>query len=152
MPYLILYMCHNVCSCQVIVGTITRACYCQFTCKVTNNKQSHTCTASPFRNVQAFNMEEERTIKDISMAQWRYLNRKDGFVNLPWLPLSCEISRTILLPLVGLTSGCESVRLWGCETKYRWITRFLKFCTDRSIWFIVAFNNCTALLQQYQCI
>ena len=49
----------------------------------------------------------------IIMAWWRTFNRKESFVNPPWLSLLCWISWTILLLLVGLTSGCE--------TKYRYV-------------------------------
>ena len=45
------------------------------------------------------------------MAQWKIVNRNDGFVNLPRLPFSCEISGDLHLAEPGLTAGWQAGRL-----------------------------------------
>ena len=52
------------------------------------------------------------------MAQWVNRLRNNIFVNLPPLPLSCEISGALHLAQPSLTAG------W--LTKYRWILKFSK--------------------------
>ena len=58
-------------------------------------------------------MEEERRLtnnKGITMAQWKIVNRNDGFVNPPPLPFSCEISGALHLAEPGLTAGWQAAR------------------------------------------
>ena len=47
------------------------------------------------------------------MAQWKIVNRNDGFVNPPRLPFSCEISGALHLAEPGLTAGWQAGRLAG---------------------------------------
>ena len=47
------------------------------------------------------------------MAQWVNRLRNNIFVNLPPLPLSCELSGALHLAQLGLTAGWEAVRLAG---------------------------------------
>ena len=49
------------------------------------------------------------------MAQWVNRLRNNIFVNLPPLPLLCEISGALRLAQPSLTAGW----LAGCQTKYR---------------------------------
>ena len=53
------------------------------------------------------------------MAQWVNRLRNNIFVNLPPLPLLCEISGALHLAQPGLTAGWPSVRPAGWQTKYR---------------------------------
>ena len=56
-------------------------------------------------------MEEERkpwTMKGITMAQWKILNRNNSFVNPTRLPVSCEISGAVHLAQPGLTWGRQA--------------------------------------------
>ena len=47
-------------------------------------------------------------IKGIAMAQWVNRLRNSIFVNLPPLPLSCEISGALHLAEPGLTAGRQA--------------------------------------------
>ena len=49
------------------------------------------------------------------MAQWVNRLRNNIFVNLPPLPLLCEISEDLHLAQPGLTAGRQA----GWQTKYR---------------------------------
>ena len=82
------------------------------------------------------------------MAQWVSCLRNKIFVNPPPLPLLCEISGALHLAQPGLTAGW----LAGWQTKYRWISKFLKLAVGRNIRLVVSFNQGTAPLQPYQCI
>ena len=53
------------------------------------------------------------------MAQWVNRLRNNIFVNLPPLPLLCEICGPLHLAQLGFTAG-------GWQTKYRQISKFLK--------------------------
>ena len=53
------------------------------------------------------------------MAQWVNRLRNNIFVNLPSLPLSCEISGALHLAQPGLTAGRQAGRQAGWLTKYR---------------------------------
>ena len=56
-------------------------------------------------------MEEERRLtnnKGITMAQWKIVNRNDGFVNPPRLPFFCEISEALHLAEPGLTASWQA--------------------------------------------
>ena len=78
------------------------------------------------------------------MAQWINRLRNKIFVNVPPLPLLCEISGALHLAQPGLTAGCQ--------TKYRRISKFSKLAVGRNIRLVVSFNQGTASLQPYQCI
>ena len=49
------------------------------------------------------------------MAQWVNHHRNSIFINVPPLPLLCEISGTLHLAQTGLTAGRQA----GWQTKYR---------------------------------
>ena len=49
------------------------------------------------------------------MVQWVNRLRNNIFVNLPSLPLSCEISGALYLVQLGLMAGRQA----GWQTKYR---------------------------------
>ena len=66
------------------------------------------------------------------MAQWVNRLRNNIFVNLPPLPLLCEISGALQLAQPGLTAG--------------WL-KISKFTIDRKF---TSFNKGAALLQLYQ--
>ena len=76
------------------------------------------------------NKEGERRTKGIAMAQWVNRLRNNIFVNLPPLPLSCEISRALHLAQPGLMAGrlADEIQVnfkifkIGCRLKY------LSFC------------------------
>ena len=52
-------------------------------------------------------------MKDITMAQWKIVNRNGSFVNPPRLPFCCEISEALLLAQPGLTAGWQAGRQAG---------------------------------------
>ena len=90
-------------------------------------------------------MEEERkpwTMKGITMAQWKILNRNNSFVNPTRLPVSCEISGAVHLAQPGLTWGRQA----GRQTKCWRISNILKLAVDRSIRHFALFNQGTASL------
>ena len=86
------------------------------------------------------------------MAQWVNRLRNNIFVNLPPLPLLCEISGALHLAQPGLTSGRQTGWLAGWQTKYRRILKFSKLAVGRNIRLVALFNQGTASLQPYQCI
>ena len=49
------------------------------------------------------------------MAQWVNRLRNKIFVNPPPLPLLCESSGALHLAQLGLTAGCQAVRLSGWQ-------------------------------------
>ena len=61
-------------------------------------------------------MEEERRLtnnKGITIAQWKTVNRNDGFVSPPPLgplPVSCEISGALHLAEPGIKAGRQAGR------------------------------------------
>ena len=67
-------------------------------------------------------MEEERRLtnnKGITMAQWKIVNRNDGFVNPPRLPFSCEISGALHLAESDLTTGALHLAESGLTTGWQ---------------------------------
>ena len=58
-------------------------------------------------------MERARRIKGIIVAQWVNHLRNNIFVNLPPLPLSCEISGVLHLAQPGLMAGWQAGWLAG---------------------------------------
>ena len=78
----------------------------------------------------------------IAMAQRL---RNNIFVNLPPLPLLCEISGALHL-------RNRVLRQAGWQTKYRWISNFSKLTVGRNFRLVASFNQGTASLQPYQCI
>ena len=61
-------------------------------------------------------------IKGITMEQCVNCLQNNIFINLPSLPLSCEISGALHLVQTGLTAS----RLAGWQMKYRLILKFSK--------------------------
>ena len=60
------------------------------------------------------------------MAQWVNRLRNNIFVNLPPLPLLCEISKALHLVQPGLMAGWQAGRQASWQTKYRRISKFSK--------------------------
>ena len=87
---------------------------------------------------------KDKGIKGIAMAQWVNRLRNNIFVNLPPLPLLCEISGVLHLAQPGLTAGWPSIRL-ADEIQ-------VNFEIFKVIRLVVSFNQGTASLQPYQCI
>ena len=83
---------------------------------------------------------KDKGIKGIAMAQWVNRLQNNIFVNLPPLPLLCEISGVLHLAQPGLTAGWPSIRL-ADEIQVNFVIRL-----------VVSFNQGTASLQPYQCI
>ena len=71
------------------------------------------------------------------MAQWVNHLRNNIFVNLPPLPLLCEISGALHLAKPGLTAGRQSVR----QTKYWLISKFSKLAVGRNIQFVASLTK-----------
>ena len=78
------------------------------------------------------------------MAQWVNRLRNNIFVNLPPLPLLCEISEVLHLAQPGLTAGWPSI--WLADEIQ------VNFEIFKVIRLVVSFNQGTASLQPYQCI
>ena len=87
---------------------------------------------------------KDKGIKGIAMAQWVNRLRNNIFVNLPPLPLLCEISGVLHLAQPGPTAGWPSIRL-ADEIQ-------VNFEIFKVIQLVVSFNQGTASLQPYQCI
>ena len=68
--------------------------------------------------------EGERRIEGIAMAQWVNRLRNNIFVNLPPLPLSCEISEALHLAQPGHGRQADEIQVnfeifkIGCRLKY----------------------------------
>ena len=82
------------------------------------------------------------------MAQWVNRLRNNIFVNLPPLPLLCEISGALHLAQLGLKAGGrQEAGRW--QTKCSCILKFLKLTVHRNIQLFASFSQGRASLQQY---
>ena len=87
---------------------------------------------------------KDKGIKGIAMVQWVNRLRNNIFVNLPPLPLLCEIFGVLHLAQPGLTAGWPSIQL-ADEIQ-------VNFEIFKVIRLFVSFTQGTASLQPYQCI
>ena len=76
------------------------------------------------------------------MAQWRNLQRNNGFVNPTPFPMLCEKSGALHLAEPGLTAGRQAVR----QTKMLVNSKFLKLAVDCIIQLFASFKQGTASL------
>ena len=84
------------------------------------------------------------------MAQWVNRLQNNIFVNLPPLPLLCEISGALHLAQPGLTAGRHGWLAGRRNTgEFR---NFQSWAVGRNIRLVASFNQGTASLQPYQCI
>ena len=90
-----------------------------YLCDVISRSCNRLSSPSKVRFTQEIkkNKEGERKIRGIAMAQWVNRLWNNIFINLPPLPLSCEVSGALHLAQPGLTAG------WQADWKvYYWHT------------------------------
>ena len=94
------------------------------------------------------------------MAHWINVLQNNSFVNPTQLPLLCRNSRALALAELGITAGRLAGWLAGLAGLAGWLAdkmqvnfEFLKFIVDRiQFKLFAAFNEVTALLEQYECV
>ena len=79
------------------------------------------------------------------MVQWVNRLRNNTFVNLPLLPLLCEISGVLHLVQPGLMAGRQPDEI---QVNFK----ISKLAVDGNIRLVGLFNQDTPSLQPYQCI
>ena len=82
--------------------------------------------------------EKQLRIKGLILAQWINLNRTNRFVVVHQYPALWEKTGPIFPPLLGLMAG------W--QTKYGWVSNFLKSIQVKLFRFLFCLNQCNAII------